>query len=205
MAKQTKKHLACYLRCSTQEQNIDMQRREIRAWLKAKGIEGVKWYVDKATGVNTHREAWQKLVAAAHAGKVSQLVFWKLDRVGRNLRDYANLADEFCNLGVGLASVTESALDLSSSQGRAMAGMLAVFAEYENAIRKERQTAGIKAAKARGKKWGGSVQGWSMVKPAKRKKILKLHANGINKQDIAASVGLSWPTVHKIIREGTGQ
>ena len=82
-----------------------------------------------------------------------------------------------------------------------LARILATFAELENAVRKERQMAGIRTAKAAGKCWGGSEKGWSKVKGAQRERIIRIFRSGI-KVAIARAQGLSWPTGAKVLKEG---
>lgn len=64
-------------------------------------------------------------------------------------------------------------------------------AEFENDVRRQRQTAGIKAAKAKGKTWGGSEKGWTNVGDAQAQRILRMHRNGLSKTKIAKAEGLS--------------
>ena len=198
-AKTMTKRTAVYTRVSTTEQTDRLQRREIRAWLGAQGIEEPRWYADKASGTNTDRPAWQKILQGIAKGKIGTVVVWRLDRLSRSLKDFANIADSFTKAGVRLVSITEN-VDLDSITGRAMAGMLAVFAQFETSLRSERQRAGIDAAQAAGKTWGGSTKGWTKVKPAKVKAILDMHGQGMSKAAIARSVELSVPTVRKMIK-----
>ncbi|MCK4624376.1 MAG: recombinase family protein [Phycisphaerae bacterium] len=189
---------AAYVRCSTVEQNDRLQRKAIRAWAKASGIENLKWYSDKASGTTNNRPEWKKLQQAIDKGKVSAVICWRLDRLSRSLKDAANLFDRMHKRGIRLVSVTEG-VDLDSISGKMIAGILAVFAEFENAVRRQRQKAGIEVAKAAGKKWGGSQKGWSMVSTRRINRILDMYDKGISKAAIARAEELSWPTVHKII------
>lgn len=189
---------AGYVRCSTVEQNDSLQRRAITAWAKANSLT-VRWYADKATGTNGNRPGWRKLQEAIRQGKVDTVVCWKLDRLARSLKDAAGLFDDLAKRGIRLVSLTEG-VDLSTAAGRMLAGVLATFAEFENAIRRERQVAGIKAAKAKGKTWGGQAAGfWSKLTMKQKAEIRRLHKTGISKSALARQYRLSWPTVHGII------
>ena len=194
--------VAAYVRCSTREQNDRLQRRAIRDWARANGITRLRWSSDKASGANGSRPGWKKLQVAIRKLQVDTLVCWRLDRLARSLKDAANLFDWLSKRGVRLVSITEG-VDLSTAVGRMLAGVLATFAEFENAVRRERQMAGIHAAKAAGKRWGGSQEGWSKIKPPQRKRIVKMHQSGMSKAAIARAEELSWPTVAKILKQAT--
>ena len=199
MAKaKAKKAVSCYVRCSTAEQNDRLQRQAIRRWLKAEGIGQARWYADKATGRNGNRPQWKRLLKAVQQGEVGTVVCWKADRCSRSLRDASNLYADLIRRGVRFVSLTEG-FDLGTPAGKAMAGMCATFAEYEWAIRRERQVAGIQAAKAAGKRWGGSRKGWSKISEADQRKMRNLYAKGVSKAALARQFGLTWPTVHKIV------
>ena len=193
---------AAYVRCSTAEQNDALQRRAIKAWVKANGLSKLKWYADKGTGTNGNRPAWKKLNHDIGKGAVDTIVCWRLDRLSRSLKDAANLFDCLQKKGVRLVSVTEG-VDLDSITGRMVAGILATFAEFEHGVRQQRQAAGIKRARAAGKTWGGSKKGWSKVSKAQAHRIIEMSKNGVGKAAIARAEGLSWPTVHKIVQHGS--
>lgn len=81
------------------------------------------------------------------------IIVWKLDRWGCSVNDLFHTLNDLNNLGVGFISLTE-ALDLSTATGRAMAGLLAIFAEFEREILCERVKAGIAHARQKGKNHG---------------------------------------------------
>jgi DNA invertase Pin-like site-specific DNA recombinase len=188
---------AAYIRVSTAEQKDDLQERAINEWARAKNVE-LTFYRDAFTGTTMDRPGWRKLHADIKAGKIGTLLVWKLDRVGRTAAGLIQLFDELNALGVKFISLTES-LDLSTHMGKLVATVLSGVAEYETEVRRERQTAGIAAAKAAGRKWGGSKPGWSKVKPPQADAIRKLHSAGTSKMEIARIVGLSYPTVLKVV------
>ena len=90
------------------------------------------------------REAREKLLEAARRREID--LVWRLDRWGRSLPDLVVTLRERTELGVGFVSLTE-ALDLTTPTGRALAGMLAVFAEFEREVLRERVRAGIAQAR----------------------------------------------------------
>src|SRR6202042_1988554 len=99
-----------------------------------------------------------KLLAAMRAGKISSVVVWRLDRLGRTAKGLTALFEELRELGVNLVSLKDC-LDLATPAGRLMACVLASVAAYETEVRAERVLAGQEAARAAGKKWGGSEKG----------------------------------------------
>ena len=124
----------------------------------------IEWYRDKATGRTMDRPGWQKLEGALNAGRVSAIVIWRLDRLGRTASGLTKLFDTLSNAGVNLFSLKDS-LDLATPAGRLMANVLASVAQYETEVRGERVRAGIERAKADGKRWGGSQYGRIDVSP----------------------------------------
>lgn len=189
--------VAAYIRISTRQQNGAMQEKAIREWAKAKGHE-VKFYRDKFTGKTMDRPGWTRLETAMRKGQAKVIVIWKLDRLGRTVSEMSPLFKDLVARGVRLVSLTEG-FDLSTAMGKLLAHILASFAEYETEIRGERVAAGQALAKKNGKTWGGSRAGWTKLSSKQRDSIVKLHDAGTSKRTIAETMGLSWPTVSKII------
>ena len=99
------------------------------------------------------REAREKLLEAARRREIDVVLVWRLDRWGRSVTDLLATLQELEHLGVGFVSLTE-ALDLTTPAGRAMAGLLAIFAEFEREILRERTRAGLAHARQNGKRLG---------------------------------------------------
>ena len=102
------------------------------------------------------REAREKLLEAARRRDIDVVLVWRLDRWGRSVTDLLATLQELEHLGVGFVSLTE-ALDLTTPAGRAMAGLLAIFAEFEREILREQTRAGLAQARQNGKKLGRPV------------------------------------------------
>lgn len=183
---------AVYIRVSTVGQNEAGQRREIKRWLQGNGIDAdsVRWYVDKETGDTLARPAFAELQAAVFAGEVGSVIVWKLDRLSRSLRDGINTLADWCEKGLRVVSVTQQ-LDFTGPQGKLIAALLFGIAEMEQATRRERQRAGIDAAKERGV-YTGRKSGTTKGKPDRAKKLL---AKGLNHTEIATALGISRRTV----------
>jgi len=145
------------------------------------------------------RPGWKRLEADMRAGKVSRVVVWRLDRLGRTARGLTALFEELQARSVGLVSLREG-LDLSTPAGRLMAHVLASVAQYETEVRGERVRAGQQAARAAGKRWGGSKKGRRVkVTPLQEHTIRDLKERGESIAAIARTVGLSRPTVYSVL------
>ncbi len=83
--------LGIYVRVSTTGQYIDSQKREIQRWLEGNGLKEATWFIDKATGTNLARPAFEKLQTAIFNGEIRTVVCGKLDRLSRSLRDGINV------------------------------------------------------------------------------------------------------------------
>ncbi len=195
------KHDAVYVRVSSRTQDTRSQLPDLRSHLSGKP-EPVLWYEDKFTGKTMDRPGWRKLEAAIRRGEVRRLIVWRLDRLGRTARGLTALLEELQRRDVVLVSLREG-LDLSTPAGRLMAHVLASMAQYETEVRGERVRAGQAAARAQGKRWGGSEKGRRVkVTDLHADTIRRLKAEGVAVAAIARTVGLSRPTVYSVL-EGT--
>jgi len=134
-----------YCRVSTDDQNPALQL----AALKRAGCKRI--FTDKASGAHVKRPQLTKCLAALQAGDV--LVVWKLDRLGRSLRDLIALLDDLKARDIAFRSLTE-AIDTTTPTGRAMWQMVGILAELERSLIQERTKVGRAAAQARGVKMG---------------------------------------------------
>lgn len=192
------KHVAIYLRVSSKAQDTRSQKPDLERWAAAQA-DPVKWYTDKFTGKTMDRPGWQKLQEDIRGGKVSKVICWRLDRLGRTAKGLTALFDDLQGRKVGLVSLKDG-LDLSTPAGRLMAHVLASVDQYETEVRAERIRAGQEAARASGVTWGGSEKGWRRKATAEKAKLVKqMHAAGESVAAIARAVGLSRPTVYSIL------
>lgn len=135
-----------YARVSTDDQNPALQL----AALKKAGCRQV--FKDEGiSGATRNRPALRRCLETLKAGDT--LIVWKLDRLGRSLRDLIHMLDDLRERGVRFQSLTE-AIDTTTPTGRAMWQMIGVLAELERSLITERTRAGVKAAQARGVKFG---------------------------------------------------
>jgi DNA invertase Pin-like site-specific DNA recombinase len=196
------RYIAIYVRVSTTRQKTRSQTPDLKRWVHA-FADGrpVKWYRDSATGKTMDRPGWRRLEADIDAGKVSTVVVWRLDRLGRTASGLTSLFDKLIDRKVGLVSVKDS-LDLSTAAGRLIANVLASVAAYENEVRSERIVAGQQAARAAGKTWGGSVKGRRVkVTDEQIAAIQRLSADGATKAAMSRATGLSRPTVYSVLAD----
>jgi len=121
------------------------------------------------------------------------VLVWRLDRWGRSVTDLLSTLQELEHLGVGFVSLTE-ALDLTTPAGRAMAALLAVFAEFEREILRERTRAGLAQARENGKRLGRPAT--AAVHAAE---IRKLHRAGVSKSETARRLRIGRTSVRRIL------
>ena len=163
-----------YIRVSTDEQaesgySLDLQRERIAAQIAAKGWDLFKVYEDAGqSGGSLDRPALQEMLADIDAGNIQAVVIYKLDRLSRKQRDTMELIEDvFLKQDVELISISES-LDTSSPTGRAMIGMLSVFAQLERDTITERLSGGRKQkAKTGGYAGGNAAIGYSTERGTK--------------------------------------
>lgn len=122
------------------------------------------------------------------------IIVWKLDRWGRSVPDLIFTLNELQEIGVGFISITE-ALDLTTSAGRALAGILAVFAEFERELLRERVRAGLEQARQKGKKLGRPPTAM-----AKADKIRELYKQKLSKSEIARRLGIDRSSVRRAVQ-----
>lgn len=131
-----------YARCSTNDQNLDLQLDALR---KA-GCERI--FKDVLSGAIDDRPGLQQAQDFLNSGDV--LVVWKMDRLGRSLPHLIQTVSSLANRGVGLKSLTES-LDTSSAGGRLVLHIFGALAEFERDLIRQRTVAGLQAARERGR------------------------------------------------------
>jgi len=175
-----------YARVSTTDQDLAVQRQALRR----AGVAVI--FEEKASGTKRDgRTELQKVLSVL--GKSDALVVTRLDRLGRSLRDLANIAHEIEQAGAHL-KVVEQSVDTSSAAGRAFFGMLATFAAFETDVRRERQLEGIALAKRRGVYEGGKAR-------LDREQVKKLTKSGIGPAAIARELGMARSSVYRLLEE----
>jgi putative DNA-invertase from lambdoid prophage Rac len=184
---------ALYARVSkSDQQTLPMQMEAMVSYARNRGWEIVNRVAEISSGTKERRKR-EEILKEARRRSLDVIVVWKLDRWGRSLPDLVNSLRELSLLGVGFVSLTE-ALDLTSPIGRAMAGLLSVFAEFERDVLSERIRAGIAQARDRGK-----PHGRPKTAALRSDEIRKLFANGLSKSEIARKLGIGRTSVIRIL------
>jgi DNA invertase Pin-like site-specific DNA recombinase len=185
-----------YLRVSTQDQTTANQERELRAVAERTGYEVVKLYKDHgisgAKGCDK-RPAFDALCRDAARRQFDVVMAWSVDRLGRSLKDLVGFLSELHALKIDLF-LHQQGLDTTTPGGKAMFGMLGVFAEFERSMIQERVRAGLARAKAAGKKFGRPRL--DVAIETKIRKALQKGDTGMRK--IALEFGVGTGTVQRI-------
>ena len=180
-----------YARVSTKEQNLDLQ---IDA-LKQDGCE--KIYSEVISSVKAERIELQAMITNLRKGDV--IVIWKLDRLGRSLKNLVELITQFTQLDVGLKSLNDH-IDTTTSQGRLIFNMFASLAEFERDLIRERTMAGLSSARARGR-LGGKPKGLSPKAESIACAAETLYKEGkISVNQIAKQLGIAKVTLYNYLR-----
>ena len=181
-----------YARVSTDDQTLDLQRDA----LKEAGCERI--FEDTAGGT-VERPNLQQALSHLRAGDT--LVVWRLDRLGRSLKDLIARAEELRIQGVGLKSVKE-AIDTDSSSGRLIFHIFGALAEFERALIRERTQAGLQAARARGRK-GGRRKRLDRGQRAHAVELYRSRKHTV--KQICGLMGISRATLYAYVNEGADQ
>jgi DNA invertase Pin-like site-specific DNA recombinase len=190
--------IGVYVRVSTVGQNEAGQRAEIERWLRGNAIDAstVRWFVDKGkSGDTLRRPAFERLQAAVFAGEIGTIVTYKLDRLSRSLRDGINTLAGWCEQGIRVVATSQQ-LDFNGSVGQMVAAVLFAVAQMEQETRRERQRAGIEAARERGV-YRGRRLGTTKGNPAR---AIHLRRKGLTDPEIAQALGISRRTVQRYLR-----
>jgi DNA invertase Pin-like site-specific DNA recombinase len=172
-----------YARVSTTDQDLDLQL----AALKAAGCDVIR--AEKRSGTSTEgRAELQTVLAFLQRGDM--LVVTRIDRLARSIADLAAIVRQLEAKGAALKAL-EQPIDTSTAAGRAFLQMLGVFAEFETAIRRERQLEGIEAAKGKGVYKGRKPS----IKP---EAIAALKAEGLGASAIAKRLGIARASVYRV-------
>jgi putative DNA-invertase from lambdoid prophage Rac len=135
--------VAVYARVSTDEQSVDAQLNDLREYVASRGWRQVREYVDQGvSGSKDSRPAWNELWDHVQKGKVHVLVVHALDRMGRSLPHLVKIMSTLTERNITLVGYREN-LDLSTAQGRMMAGFFSVLADYELNMIRERTRSGM--------------------------------------------------------------
>ena len=187
-----------YARVSTEDQHLHLQ---VDA-LKEAGCE--KLFTDEMSGMKSERPGLREALAFVRAGDT--LVVWRLDRLGRSLKDLIARVEEMKQHQVEFRSLTEN-IDTSNSGGKFMFHVFSALAEFERDLIRERTLAGLTAARARGR-LGGRPRAMAEEKIKMAASLMK--DPGVSVKEICRNLGVSRTTLYRYIgphgeiRQGQG-
>ena len=171
-----------------------MQLRDLRQLAEQRGLEIAAEFCDEGvSGSKDSRPQLDRMLTEARRGKFQAILIWRLDRLGRSLQHLVRLFEEFRVWKVALISFGEG-LDFSTSMGKLFHQLSGAFAEFERDCIRERVKAGLRNARARGRRLGRPR---AVVDVAR---IGVLRAQGRSLREIASQLGYSRGLVHKAIR-----
>ncbi len=181
-----------YARVSTlNNQDPEMQLSELREYAERRSWQVVEEYTDQGvSGCKESRPALNRLMSDACRRRFDAILVWKIDRFGRSLKHLVNSLAELAALGVAFISLRDN-LDLSTPSGRLMFQIIGAMAEFERALIQERVRAGLRNARAKGKRLGRPRVA------VDREEIALLRAQGRSWSEIVADTGLGKGTVQR--------
>ena len=184
-------HNLGYARISTADQDPQLQLDALAV------VDCLKIYTDIASGTKADRPQWKACLADLRPGDT--LIIWKIDRLGRNLRDLIDIVTTLQTRGVGVRSLTNGIVDTTTAHGTFVFGIFALMAEYEAALIKERTQAGLAAARARGRTGGRKPK----MTPALINKAQRMYnARQFTMAEIAQSCDVTPMTIYRNITTG---
>lgn len=189
------KRVGLYLRVSQADQTTDNQRIDLERVAHQRGWDIVEVYLDPGvSGKRDRRPALDRLRKDAMQGRLDVVAAWSIDRLGRDLRSVVNLLAELTEQHVAVY-LHQQQVDSTTTAGKAMLGMCAVFAEFEWNTTSDRIKAGIARARKQGKRIGRP----SSVTARTEARIRELRAKGFGKLRIARELGCGVSTVQRVL------
>jgi len=185
--------VALYARVSTADkgQDPEVQLSELREYCERRGWKISREYVDRGiSGSRESRPELDQLMVDARRRQFDALAVWKIDRLGRSLKHLVMTLAELDSLGVAFISLKDN-LDLSTPSGRLMFQIIGAMGEFEKALIQERVRAGLKYARAKGKRLGRPKKSVDSVK------VLGLRKDGHSWRDIAKKMGAGIGTCYR--------
>jgi DNA invertase Pin-like site-specific DNA recombinase len=191
--------IGIYARVSTKDQSCELQVRDLRSYCAARGFDLVREYVDVGqSGAKDSRPELNILMDDARKRQFDIIVVWRFDRFARSTKNLLSALEEFRSLGIQFISYQEN-IDTSSALGQALFTIVSAVAQLERDLIRERVSAGIRNARANGKRLGRP-----RVK-ANLEEILQLRAEGHSLREIAAKLGIGDGTVRDRLKDQRGK
>lgn len=197
MAKVRRKKAALYVRVSTDSQDLDHQEQDLRDELGRRGWELAGVYREVASGSSWARRAQLgRLRHDAAMNRFQAVLVWSISRLGRSTVEVLRIAQELHSRGVGLVSLKEPALDLTSSMGRFVLTVWAAISELELEQIRERTRSGLEGARRRGRRLGRPPK----VTPAQVRSLVAMYPRRGGIARAARMLGISPRHVSRLLR-----
>jgi len=160
------------------------------------GVDKKDIYQDQASGKNDDRPGLESCLKALREGDT--LVVWKLDRLGRDLRHLVNTVQDLAERGIGFKVITGQGanIDTTTASGKLVFGIFAALAEFERELIRERTMAGLKSARARGKKGGRKFH---LAKGQVRLAQASMKNKDTNVSELCRELGVSRQTLYRYV------
>ena len=187
--------LAIYARVSTTNhgQNVTVQTRELQQFAEARGWQTVDMYIDAGvSGAKDSRPELNRMMADAHKRRFDVVAVWRFDRFARSVSHLLRALETFNALGIAFVSLSEQ-MDTTTPAGKMVFTVLGAVAELERSLIVERVRAGLRNARAKGKRLGRPRAAVDAVR------ISRLRAQGRSIREIADELGYSRSLVHKTL------
>jgi DNA invertase Pin-like site-specific DNA recombinase len=184
-----------YARVSTVNhgQDVTLQTRELEQFAQARGWQIIGQYLDLGvSGAKDSRPELNRLMADAHRRKFDVVVVWKFDRFARSVSHLLRALETFNALGVAFVSLTEG-VDTSTPMGKMVFTVLGAVAELERSLIVERVRAGLRNARAKGKRLGRPRR----IVDVSR--VAMLRSQGIGWREIAGKLGVGVGTLYRVV------
>jgi DNA invertase Pin-like site-specific DNA recombinase len=191
--------VAIYARCSTAHNGQDpaTQTRELREYVEHRGWKLAGEYVDAGiSGTKEKRPELDRLMTDAHRRRFDCVVVWKFDRFARSVSHLLRALEGFRSLGIEFVSFSEQ-MDTSTPAGKMVFTVLGAVAELERSLIVERVKAGLRNAKAKGKRLGRP----KTIVDTRR--VAALRAQGFGWKKISREMGIGVGTLYRLTREGS--
>jgi putative DNA-invertase from lambdoid prophage Rac len=190
---------AIYARVSTIDQNNAIQVTELKEYVERRGWALASVYQDQMSGAKASRPGLDQLMADARLRRFDVVVVWKLDRFGRSLVHCVSGIQELASLGIRFIATSQGLdTDESNPASKLLMHILAAVAQFERELIRERVSAGMKAAKARGTKTGNAIGRPRRV--FDRDEVVRLRKTGLSFEKIAGQMRVGVGTVVRTVQ-----
>jgi len=189
--------IAVYMRVSTDKQDTNSQEHEIKRFLIERNMSNITWYTDLGiSGKTANRPEYLRMCADVHAGRITSVIVYKLDRLGRDAIASMRLLLDWMQAGIGFYSVTQPILQLGPENPFRIT-IMSIFSELSQVEREgivQRIKSGLNAAKARGVQLGAKPK---YTEHADR--IRQLREGGLTLKQIVKQTGIPRTTIHRML------